>query len=294
MVNEDNKGKGAYTPAVVMLAIGGLGLLLLWLLSLSSWGTWDLTSNIPKNLANPLFLVIFTLGVVLAVEYGVICLLHRQPETRRKVAWDFLSPTVTMVATGSIIVVGVHVTNLLKMDTDKISCQLEDLSENLRITLVDMGTAPIANKLDGIRSEIGQSSGNLAEELDALNGQLQQLRALNVIERRITNAGNDLEIQGSALVEQLDNIAERIEGLSLPQPLGISVQDDLNPIFDRLEKKLEESIQASAQVIKKVIKKQIAELAQLKHVHQKQYERKVDLGKRHFGKKAKHFFFGIK
>ena len=127
-----------------------------------------------------------------------------------------------------------------------------------------------------------------------MNGQLQQLRALNVIERRITNAGNDLEIQGSALVEQLDNIAERIEGLSLPQPLGISVQDDLNPIFDRLEKKLEESIQASAQVIKKVIKKQIAELAQLIHVHQKQYERKVDLGKRHFGKKAKQFFFGIK
>ena len=286
MVNEDNKGKGAYTPAVVMLAIGGLGLLL-GLLPLSAW---DSVSEFLDNPAKPLFLVIFTLGVVLAVEYGVICLLHRKPETRRKVAWEFLSPTVTLVAAGSIIVVGAQVTNLLKMDTDKISCQLEDLSKNLRITLVDMGTAPIANKLDGIRSRIEQSSGNLVEKLDALNRQLQQLRALNDIERRITNAGNDLEIQGSALVERLDNIAERIEGLSFPQPVRISVRDDLNPIFDRLEKTLEESIKASAQVIRK----QIAELAELEHVHQKQYERKVDLDKRHFGKKTKHFFFGIK
>ena len=292
-MNDDkgiNKDKLAFTPAVVMLVVGGLGLLLLLLGSLTDW---DPVNAFLKTPGNSLPWVLVTLGGVLAVEYVIICLLHRQPDTRRKVAWDLLSPTVTMVAAGAIIMIGVKVNNSLTTDTDKISCQLEDLSKNLRISLVNMDTPSIAKELTNIGKKIetlGDLTTSLPAKLKALETKLSNLRPINIDERAIKEAINELGVQGQASTEQLKKIVTSLNSLTLPQPLKISVKDDLNPTLGRLEYRLEESAKASVQAIRD----HGDGLAKLESVQRKRYERKVELSSRNFFKKTKQFFFGIK
>ena len=292
-MNDDkgiNKDKLAFTPAVVMLVVGGLGWLLL---SLGSLIDWDPVNAFLKTPGSSLSWVLVTLGGVLAVEYVIICLLHRQPDTRRKVAWDLLSPTVTMVAAGTIIMIGVKVNNSLTTDTDKISCQLEDLSKNLRISLVNMDAPSIANELTniGIKIEtLGDLTTSLPAKLKALETKLSNLRPINIDERAIKEAINELGVQGEASTEQLKKIVTSVNSLTLPQPPKISVKDDLNPIMGRLEYRLEESAKASVPAIRD----HGDVLAKLESVQRKRYDRKVELGSRNFFKKTKQFFFGIK
>ena len=292
-MNDDkgiNKDKLAFTPAVVMLVVGGLGWLLL---SLGSLIDWDPVNEFLKTPGSSLSWVLITLGGVLAVEYVIICLLHRQPDTRRKVAWDLLSPTVTMVAAGTIIMIGVKVNNSLTTDTDKISCQLEDLSKNLRISLVNMDTPSIANELTniGIKIEtLGDLTTSLPAKLKALETKLSNLRPINIDERAIKEAINELGVQGQASTEQLKKIVTSVNSLTLPQPPKISVNDDLNPIMGRWEYRLEKSAKASVQAIRD----HGDVLAKLESVQRKRYDRKVELGSRNFFKKTKQFFFGIK
>ena len=290
-MNDDkgiNKDKLAFTPAVVMLVVGGLG----WLL-LGSLIDWDPVNAFLKTPGNSLYGVLVTLGVVLAVEYVIICLLHRQPDTRRKVAWDLLSPTVTMVAAGTIIMIGVKVNNSLTTDTEKISRQLEDLSKKLGGPLANMDTPSIANELTniGIKIEtLGDLTTSLPAKLEALETTLSNLRPINIDEREIKEAINELRVQGQASTEQLKKIVTSVNSLTLSPPLRISVKDDLNPILGRLEYRLEESAKASVQAIRD----HGDGLAKLESVQRKRYERKVELGSRNFFKKTKQFFFGMK
>ena len=287
MVNEDNKGKGAYTPAVVMLAIGGLGLLLgVVLVLIPPLTEWVFEKGILKQPVIPLFLLIFTLGIVLAVEYGVICLLHRQPETRRKVAWDFLAPTVTILSAGSIVsavvVIGVQVNSIMSQKPVIASSP------------VVIDTVPIAQGLNQIKSEIEQLRqlvGGIPESNAAL--MRQQLNSINSVAdevRSVRNTINVIDVQGGATVRRLGTINESINSLSLPQPLKISVQDGLKPVFVQLGGELKKS----AKEIVHAIRTHGAELSKIECIHRGRYERAVNLGKRNFCVKTKHFFGGIK
>lgn len=281
MVNEDNKGIGAYTPAVVMLVTGGLGLIL-GLVLVAPLTKWHSGEEFLKQPIIPLFLLIFTLGVVLAVEYMTIRLLYRQPDVRRKVAWDFLAPTVTILSAGSIVsvvvVMGVEVIST-------ISQKPKDASPP-----VVMDTVPIAQGLSQIKSEIKQLRqlvGGIPESNAAL--MRQQLSSINSVAdevRSVRNTINVMDVQGGATVRQLTTINESINSFSLPQPLNISVQDGL---FDELGGELKRSTRELVQAFTT----HGAELSKIERIHRERYERAVHLGKRNFCVKTKHFFGGI-
>lgn len=298
-----NENKWALTPTVVMLAIGVVAVAasFAWeCLASVDWEVWGWKARDLRDWEAkwPWAGTMLILGLVLAVECLIIFILHRQPDTRRKVAWNLLSPTVTVVAAGGIIAIGGQAINEVKTDTNKINCQLSELveisdelveiSDELVWSLDEHG-GQIAKGLKGIQGDLGrikeqiadsetniitgvrQSSSALVAGLSEPLGALErQVTSLNLVKGTIKNAAHSLKVPAEKSVQQLRNIVERIEGPPVPQPLVTS-----DP--DRLKK----------------LKKLLTELEELTRVHRQPYERDVTLGERNFFKKVWHFFRGI-
>ena len=160
-------------------------------------------------------------------------------------------------------------------DSKDKNAKINQQFEELKRILGDMNTG----SKEGLK--------RVKNQVDELKGQIQKLGPLDsskAVEKEMVEAIKNLTTQGQTINKKL------MDFLSTPLPVKVSVKSDLEKILSRLENKVEESTTAS----KKAIEDHGARITRLESVYEKHYERKVELGKRHLGKKVKHFFVGIK